>query len=570
MTTDTPHASVRTPSPIDAVAERHTARLVEMSPALRVELGLPGDETVLDDYSPAGFAARDALNASTLAELDAAEAQMAADGSAPDAVDAVTLDAMRERLGSERAIHAAGLDVGRLNVIHSPLQEIRDLFDLVPQETAADWENSAAKLRAVGDALAGYRESLLAARDDGHAPAARQVERGIEQAREASRAGGHFDRFVARAQDVPDALGAELAESAQVARTAFAELAEFLAAEIAPQARAEDACGRDEYRLFSREFLGAEVDLDETYAWGLAELERIDAEQRRIAERIAPGKGVFEVMRMLDADPARQLHGLDALRTWMQEKADAAIEALAGTQFDIPEPVRTIECMVLPDGSGGIYYTPPTDDFSRPGRMWWSVPAGVETFSTWQELTTVYHEGVPGHHLQIGQAVVVRDTLNTWRRQVCWVSGHGEGWALYAEKLMAELGFLDDPADHLGMLDSQRVRAARVCVDIGVHCGLAAPESVGGGTWDADKAWQFLTDNVAMDRSFLAFELDRYLGWPGQAPSYAIGRRLWEEIRDAAQSVARAEGRTFDLKDFHSRALDLGSVGLDTLRRALA
>ena len=567
MTTETQH---RTPSAIDAVAEQHTERLIEMSPALRVELGRPGDETVLDDYSPAGAAARDALNARTLAALDEAEAAMAADGTAPDAVDAVTLDAMRERLGVERDLHAAGLDIGQLNVIASPLQEVRELFDLVPTETTADWEHSAAKLRAVDTALAGYRESLLAARDAGRAPARRQVERGIEQAREAAKAGGHFDRFVAKATAVPEALAAELAESAKTARTAYVELAEFLAEEIAPHAREEDACGREDYRLLSRAFLGTEVDLDETYAWGLAELERIDAEQRRIAERIAPGTDVLAVMHDLDADPAQQLHGLDALRSWMQEKADAAITALGGSAFDIPEPVRTIECMVLADGTGGIYYTPPTDDFSRPGRMWWSVPAGVETFSTWQELTTVYHEGVPGHHLQIGQAVVVKDTLNTWRRQICWVSGHGEGWALYAEKLMAELGFLDDPADRLGMLDSQRVRAARVCVDIGVHCGLEAPESVGGGIWDADKAWEFLTANVAMDRSFLAFELDRYLGWPGQAPSYAIGRRLWEQAREEARAAAEADGRAFDLKAFHSRALDLGSVGLDTLRRALA
>ena len=128
--------------------------------------------------------------------------------------------------------------------------------------------------------------------------------------------------------------------------------------------------------------------------------------------------------------------------------------------------------------------------------------------------------------------------LNRWRRLMCWVSGHGEGWALYAEKLMADLGFIDDPGDYLGMLDSQRLRAARVVLDIGFHLGLDAPESLGGGTWNREKAWQFLTDNVAMDRSFLAFELDRYLGWPGQAPSYKIGQRLWEQFRDEAKAEA--------------------------------
>ena len=210
-----------------------------------------------------------------------------------------------------------------------------------------------------------------------------------------------------------------------------------------------------------------------------------------------------------------------------------------------------------------IYYTGPTADFSRPGRMWWSVPPGVTEFATWREKTTVYHEGVPGHHLQIGQATYRAKDLNKWRSLLCWVSGHGEGWALYAERLMADLGFQDDPGDRMGMLDSQRLRAARVVLDIGVHLGKEFP---GGGTWNADNAWDFLRENVSMQPDFLRFELDRYLGWPGQAPSYKVGQRLWEQARDEA---ATRKGDAFDLRDFHRSALDLGSVGLDVLRAAL-
>ena len=230
----------------------------------------------------------------------------------------------------------------------------------------------------------------------------------------------------------------------------------------------------------------------------------------------------------------------------MQETSDAAIEALDGTHFDIPVPVLTLECRIAPTQNGGIYYTGPSDDFSRPGRMWWSVPPEVTTFNTWREKTTVYHEGVPGHHLQIGQAVFQRATLNTWRRLACWTSGYGEGWALYAERLMADLGFLDDPGDRLGMLDGQRMRAARVVFDLGVHLGLEAPAEWGGGTWDADKGWEFLKANVNMPEAFIRFEWNRYLGWPGQAPSYKIGQRLWEQTRDAAAAEAEAKGEEFD------------------------
>jgi uncharacterized protein (DUF885 family) len=202
--------------------------------------------------------------------------------------------------------------------------------------------------------------------------------------------------------------------------------------------------------------------------------------------------------------------------------------------------------------------------------MWWSVPAGEDSFTTWQETTTVYHEGVPGHHLQIGTAMLAQDELNDWRRNGLWTSGHGEGWALYAEKLMDEFGFLTDPGDHLGMLDAQRMRAARVVFDIGVHCGFEAPASEGGGVWTPEQGFAFLTKHLNDSPGQIRFEFVRYLGWPGQAPSYKVGQRIWEQIRAEHADRAAAQGHAFDLKAFHTRALRLGSMGLDTLRQAMA
>jgi uncharacterized protein (DUF885 family) len=222
-----------------------------------------------------------------------------------------------------------------------------------------------------------------------------------------------------------------------------------------------------------------------------------------------------------------------------------------------------LECRIAPTQTGGIYYTGPSDDFARPGRMWWSVPEGVTTFDTWREATTVYHEGVPGHHLQIGMATYNKAQLNSWRR-IAGTSGHAEGWALYAERLMEQLGYLDDPADRLGMLDGQRMRAARVVLDIGVHLGKRRPD--GQGEWDADYALAFMRENANMDDAFIRFEVNRYLGWPGQAPAYKVGQRIWEQLRDEVQ---RREGSEFSIKGFHRRALDIGGVGLDTLRAAV-
>ena len=296
-------------------------------------------------------------------------------------------------------------------------------------------------------------------------------------------------------------------------------------------------------------------------------LAAITAEQEALAREVAgPGATTADAIAVLNADPANQLHGTGALREWMQRTADEAIAALDGKYFTLDPRVRTIEGMIAPSATGGIYYTGPSADFSRPGRMWWSVPEGVTEFTTWQEKTTVHHEGVPGHHLQIGQAVAQAENLNRWRSLVCWVSGHGEGWALYAERLMDEFGFLN-PGERLGMLDGQRLRATRVVLDLGIHLGKPAFDRYGGGIWDHDKCWQLLRDNVAMEENQLRFELHRYLSWAGQAPSYRIGQRIWEQIRDDA---ARRAGQEFDLRDFHDRALAVGSLPLDVLREVLA
>ena len=190
----------------------------------------------------------------------------------------------------------------------------------------------------------------------------------------------------------------------------------------------------------------------------------------------------------------------------MQDYADSIMTGLHGTHFDIPEPARRIEAMIAPVNGGGIYYSGPSEDWSRPGRIWWSPPDGIDEFSTWQEISTIHHEGVPGHHLQIAEGNFRTDRLNRWQRMLSFVSGHGEGWAL-------------------------------------------------------------LCSHSRYPDAILRFELDRYLGWPGQATSYKLGERIWLQAREDAR---QRQGTSFDLKEFHSQALALGSLGLDPLREALA
>ena len=559
MTTDTAPAT-RPHTRIDAVADTYTDTLIRLNPTFATTLGLPGHETEYQDFSPAGIAGFAEAARDTLAALEALEPE--------DDVDVVTLDAMRERLGLQLLIHASGWEYAELNNIASPAQDIRAIFDLMATGTEQDWEHIAGRAHNVPAAISGYTESLRLAKDAGKVAAARQVRIVIEQVTKYAAEDGFFAKLAAEASTasgaLPPALQEKLDAGADAARRAYTGLAGFLRTELLPGAPEKDAVGRARYALASRSFLGAEVDLEETYAWGVQELDRLIAEQEQVAATIKAGASIAEAKEILNDDPARQLKGTEALREWMQRLSDKAVAELAGVHFDIPDVMKKLECRIAPTDEGGIYYTGPSDDFSRPGRMWWSVPAGEDTFTTWAETTTVYHEGVPGHHLQVATATYRRELLNKWRRNVCWTSGHGEGWALYAEKLMQELGYLSDPGDHMGMLDMQRMRAARVVFDIGVHLELEIPERWGTGTWTADKGYAFLEENLPISEGQLNFEFTRYLGWPGQAPSYKVGQRLWEQIRAELQSRPG-----FDLKEFHTKALNIGSVGLDTLRRAL-
>lgn len=538
-------------TPIDTLAERYAAGLAELNPVAATEIGLPGYADKMPDYSQDAADALDDLQATTLRELDGLPTQ--------NAQDEVTRDALIERLSVDRELHATG--VVELNNIASPVQDIRATFDLMPTETTEDWQNIAARLSQVESALAGYRGRLELALSQGHAPAQRQIDACITQATAA--ANDFFPNFISSADGIDQTLHTELERSASQASQAYADLADYLATELHARARTEDAVGAAYYALASRKFLGAEIDLAETYEWGIQELDRIVTQQQQVADSIQPGASIAEARRILSADPARQLHGTAALRQWMQDLSDSTIVEMK-QHFHIPAPMDYVEAMIAPTQDGGIYYTGPSEDFTRPGRMWWSVPEGEDTFTTWQQKTTVFHEGVPGHHLQVATAVLNADQLNSWRRNWLWVSGHGEGWALYAEELMRELGYLDDPGDYLGMLDAQRMRAARVVFDIGVHCGFAAPKTWGGKPWDAETGFAFLQNHLHESPGVLEFEFIRYLGWPGQAPSYAVGQRIWQHIRAAHEQTP-----DFDLKTFHTRALKLGSMGLDTLEKAL-
>lgn len=524
---------------LDAAADNYVHEIARLSPLSATAWGIAGFDDQLDTFAPDYH---ERITEATRAMHRAAAEVHAA------YPDNVTAAVMVDRLGVELALADAGENERALNNLASPLQTVRDGLMQMPQETEEDQANVAARIAKVPEALAGMRESLALAASRGQVAAARQVR---EVARQA-------DQLASK--DSPFELLPVSEEQLKPVHQAAEEFSRWLLEELLPQAPEADGVGRERYELFSQNFVGDRVDLDEAYEWGQEYLAEIIAQQRGIAQELYGTDDVSLAMRKLDEEERYTIHGVDNLREWMQRIGDQTITDMAGTHFDIPEEIQVIEACIDPAGSGGIFYTPPTADFSRPGRMWWSVPKGQDTFHTWQELTTVFHEGVPGHHLQLGVAMTEQDNLNLWRRAVCWNSGHGEGWALYAEGLMEELGYHEDPGTRMGLLDGQRLRATRVVLDIGVHLGKTNPD---GGEWNYDYARDFLAKNVAMASENRDFELMRYLGWPGQAPSYALGQRLWQQLR------AKAVGGGMELKEFHNRALRHGSIPMNILAEHL-
>ncbi len=553
--------------PVDARTDQYVEDVVALDPLTATLVGVAGYDDKLPDFSPAGFDAVEELNRRALADVTALEPS--------DDRERVAKEAFLERIGLEVERADARLVRSAVSVISSGVHAVREVFDLMPTDTDEDWQTIGDRLAAVPKAVAGYRETLAAEAAAGRLSARRQYVEIASQVRgwtgQEGASGDYFGNLVAQA---PDGLRDRLAEVAAAASASYAEFGRFAETDLAPRGREVDAVGREHYALESRYFLGAEVDLEETYQWGWEELKRIEDDMDATARRIVPDGSVDDAVKALDRDPARNCGSREAYEAWMQEKADTILASFDGVHFDIAEPIRTIACKVAPINDGGAWYTPPSEDFSRPGTMWFSFTDDQELYSTWRETTTVFHEGVPGHHLQCAQVVHQAELLNRWQRLLCWVSGHGEGWALYSERLMDDLGYFDDPGDRLGFLDMQGFRAARVIVDIGVHLGLTIPADNPygwrpGEVWDGEKVFEFLRGHSRMEDGSLKFEVNRYLGLPGQAPSYKVGERIWLQARDEVKSRKGTDGSGFDLKEFHTAALNLGSIGLDPLKAAL-
>lgn len=551
------------------VADRWVETLADLDPSVGTALGTRPDDRRMPDLSPAGADAKADASRRVLADLDHAQVL--------DDDDRRCATLLRERLVAQLAVHDAGEHLAALRPIASPVQTLQSLFLMMPTTTADDWDVVADRMAQVPGAADGFRATLAEGlrRDVRSAP--RQASTVVDQLGDwlgAADGRGWHAGFAdaAAAAGASPALRARLATAAQDAARGVDALRTWIADTYLPAIQdVPDAVGRDRYALHARLHTGADLDLDDAYAWGWEELARIEADMAAEAQRVLPGADPQAALAHLD-EHGEVVEGVDEVRAWLQRMMDDAITELDGTVVDVAGPVRHVEAMIAPPGSAAApYYTRPSLDFSRPGRTW--LPTlGRDRFPTWDLISTWYHEGVPGHHLQLGEWARRAGDLSVYQTSVGSIPATTEGWALYAERLMDDLGYLRTPGARLGYLDGQRMRAVRVVIDIGMHLRLTVPTdrtSHPGATWTAELAEEFFAARSGSPAAFVHSEVERYLGWPGQAISYKLGERAWLAGRDAARTRREAAGHEFDLRTWHTAALGLGSLGLDDLEREL-
>ncbi len=560
---DVSHESYR--SAIFAFANTVVEEDAAFDPLFATSAGVPGYDDQLPDFSP------DRVTR----EIDLVRGHLSALSSLSpiDDVDRIALAVLEERLTSRVALLESGESARVFTVIWSPLSEIRQVFELMPTESSEDLDVIARRLRAVRPALASWRTTLAALASAGELPARRHVVGVAEQA--ATYAGGAFVGFVNRVAPT-SAVDGEPHLAALDADSACADLSSWMMEVLAPATTLHDACGAERYAAWANYWTGATLDFEELYAWGWADLQRINARMWEIArELLDDPKSLVEATEYLDHDPAQIIVGTEELLRRLIDFTERAVNELDGVHFDIDPRIRFCDARLAPEGSAGApYYIAPSEDLSRPGTTWYPT-LGETTFPWWGIASTWYHEGVPGHHLQCATSLLEAERQSRFHRLEAWTSGYGEGWALYAERLMNELGFFSDLGEEMGYLSGQSLRAARVMVDIGLHFELPAPsdlgELIGLGdcsrkVWTAEMAVAVLEERAMQSHEMSVSEVDRYLGMPGQAISYKVGERIWMRAREEARSRL---GDDFSLKRFHAYALALGPIGLDPLEDEL-
>ena len=357
-----------------------------------------------------------------------------------------------------------------------------------------------------------------------------------------------------------DAFRARLQEAVERSvRPGLAAYRDALRERALPGARSEEQCGlswlpdgEDAYNRTLRYYTTTARTAQEIHEIGLAQVAKLADEYRALGPEVVGTDDLQQIFEAMRTDPELHFEHGDEL-VEQSRVALARAEAAMGDWFEV---VPQAPCAVSGTEVGAkAFYFPPATDGSRGGTFFVNT-VDADTWGRFELEAMAFHEGVPGHHLQLAIAAELPDSMPEFRKHL-HNSAYAEGWGLYTERLSDEMGLYTAAVDRMGMYSADSMRACRLVVDTGLH-------ALG---WSRQQAIDYMVDNSPLTEGVCRPEVDRYICSPGQATSYMIGRLEIQRMRAEAE---QRQGAAFDIKKFHSAVLDSGSLPLEVLDRVVA
>ena len=434
--------------------------------------------------------------------------------------------------------------------------------------TVKDYDDWIARLHALPTAFAQVTENMSIGMEDGRVPPKYLLEKALDEVKQLANQKPEDSPLALPIKNFPAAIPAAEQERIKTAMLdaitkenlpAYLRFARFLEVSYIPAGRPKpgiDALpdGKKYYQFLIKQTTTTNLTADQIHQIGLDEVKKDEAEMLAIAQKLG-FQDLKSFRESLKSNP--KLH---------PASADALLDTYRGylkpMQAKLPElfgtlPKAPFEVVAVPDyaakTSAPAYYQPGTTDGSRPGRLFIDTYNAAER-NLYGVESIAYHEGIPGHHLQISIAHELTG-LPEFRKYGRYTA-YTEGWGLYAERLGKDVGFYQDPYSDYGRLEADIWRAIRLVVDTGVH-------SEG---WTREQMVAYFHDHSNVDEPSVQAEVDRYIAWPSQALSYKIGQLKILELRDRAQ---KALGAKFDIRAFHDQVLDAGALPLDVLEKRI-
>ncbi len=540
---------------IEEIADEYLAALMQRYPEMGTYYSIPGARhDRLFDNSLEALAAWQAREVDWLAELDRIGAP-AEIGSR----DWVTFGILREALAASIGNRICRDELWSVSSATGWQADLPAVFEIQPVDTAELQQQALDRLSNLAAYVDTEIQNLRAGLAAGYSAPRLNVPAVIEETRALLADDSPLLSPGVRAKD--PAFAARLREAFdRVLTPAVQRYAAFLEQTYLAQARESIAIsgnpsGKQCYPAAVRYFASIEPAASEIHALGLAQIELIRAEMQTIIDAHFPDESIESLMARLHADPQFTFRSREEVLEYSTKALGAARERMSDAFAALPK--ADVEIKPYPayrEGSGTGEYHPSSEDGSRPG-IYYIAVVNPEQRSIAGQLSVLYHETYPGHHLQGAIALELGDRVHPLARYL-GNSGYGEGWALYSERLADELGLYAGPLDQIGMLSDQAARAARLVVDSGMH-------TLG---WTRERAVDYMLANTAWAPGDIQAEIDRYIAWPGQATAYMLGMLEIRRLRELAES---ALAERFDLRAFHDRVLENGSVTLPMLEESI-